>query len=180
MIIIVYQLYVAISSPIRHRFGLVLGAVCGTLGSALTTYCFLYEAKFWIFCVSCIPQGIASGFSNYYRHIAATQISSQQFMPHAISMVISGGIVAAIMGPQISAMALNAVKDHPFAGIYAILTCLFLVSVVVLMIINYNPMSLVREETTHLQKVEREERPLGEIIADFRFIVAIVSGRQEN
>jgi hypothetical protein len=65
-------------------------------------------------------------------------------MPHAISIVISGGVVAGVMGPEIAKSALHLIPDHTYVGIYLIIGGLWILLMIVQLLINYNPLNKPR------------------------------------
>ena len=73
-------------------FGGALGAVVGSIG--------LYLGSFGIFLFGSLLTGIYMSAQGFYR-FAAIDNASEAFRPKAISYVLAGGLLAAIIGPQL-------------------------------------------------------------------------------
>lgn len=122
----------------RHgrRAGFILGAIGGLLG-AMVAAIGLWIGNFWVFAAGGYLTGIYMSAQGFYR-FAAADTASDAFRPKAISYVMAGGLVSAIIGPQIvsilsgntpdasamrffpvylAAMALNAVGMFLFLGL---------------------------------------------------------------
>lgn len=99
-----------------RRAGFVFGAVLGLaggLGAALG----LYWQSFALFVLAHVLMGAYQGFANYYR-FAAAESASPDFASRAISLVIAGGVVAAVLGPQLVHWTRDALLPHAFLASY--------------------------------------------------------------
>ena len=99
-----------------RRAGFLLGAAAGATGAAICAYG-LYNASFGIYLFGSLITGIYMSAQGFYR-FAAADTASDAFRPKAISYVMAGGLLAAIIGPQLgnySSMAFGAI---PFMGTY--------------------------------------------------------------
>ena len=85
---------------IGRRGGFLTGTSIGLLGSGIAIYS-LAIANFWFFTLAMALLGIANSFVGYYR-FAAADIAEEAFRPQAISWVIAGGIIAALLGPWLA------------------------------------------------------------------------------
>ncbi|MEC8631045.1 MAG: MFS transporter [Pseudomonadota bacterium] len=98
-----------------RRVGFLIGVTGGMLGAAIGSYG-LYVASFPIFLLGSLFTGIYMSAQGFYR-FAAADTASDAFRPKAISYVMAGGLVSAIIGPQI----VKATSDAfvvPFMGTY--------------------------------------------------------------
>lgn len=83
---------------IGRRAGFILGAsVGGALGSILMLTG-VARSSFTFFCAGMFLIGIYQSFAMYYR-FAAADVTRVQFRSRAISFVMAGGVVAAVLGP---------------------------------------------------------------------------------
>jgi MFS family permease len=73
-------------------FGGAMGAVVGSIG--------LYLSSFGIFLAGSLLTGIYMSAQGFYR-FAVIDTASEAFRPKAISYVLTGGLLAAIIGPQL-------------------------------------------------------------------------------
>ena len=73
--------------------------------------------SFWLFCSALLVNGVSSGFVQQYRFAAADR-GTADFKPKAISIIMAGGIAAAIIGPQLVIFAGDLAAPVPFAGAF--------------------------------------------------------------
>ncbi|MEM6566284.1 MAG: MFS transporter [Pseudomonadota bacterium] len=105
----------AIMQRFGRRAGFMLGAAAGALGGAVGAYG-LYVASFPIFLLGSLITGVYMSAHGFYR-FAATDTASDGYRPKAISYVMAGGLVAAIVGPQLVKVTADAFVI-PFIGTY--------------------------------------------------------------
>ncbi|WP_171121531.1 MULTISPECIES: MFS transporter [unclassified Ruegeria] len=98
-----------------RRAGFLLGATAGALGGLVGAYG-LYLGSFPVFLFGSLLTGIYMSAHGFYR-FAAADTASDEFRPKAISYVMAGGLVAAIIGPQIVKLTSTAYVI-PFLGTY--------------------------------------------------------------
>ena len=105
----------AIMQRFGRRAGFFLGAAGGALGGAVAAYG-LYLASFPVFLLGSLLTGVYMSAQGFYR-FAAADTASDDFRPKAISYVMAGGLVSAIIGPQL-ATATSGSLVVPFLGTY--------------------------------------------------------------
>lgn len=89
-------------------FGGALGAMVGSIG--------LYAGSFGIFLFGSLLTGIYMSAQGFYR-FAAIDNASEAFRPKAISYVLAGGLLAAIIGPQLVKVTSHAMAV-PYLATY--------------------------------------------------------------
>lgn len=101
----------------RHgrRAGFVLGAMGGALGAAVGALG-LSTGSFILFCVGALLTGIYMSAQGFYR-FAAVDMASETFRPKAISWVMAGGLLSAVVGPQLVKLTADQMAV-PFLGSY--------------------------------------------------------------
>ncbi|MEM9872355.1 MAG: MFS transporter [Pseudomonadota bacterium] len=82
-----------------RRTGFLVGATGGLVGSAISAYALTID-NFWVFLVGSYFTGIYMSSQGFFR-FAATDTASDAFKPKAISYVMAGGLISALIGPQI-------------------------------------------------------------------------------
>ncbi|MEM7488639.1 MAG: MFS transporter [Pseudomonadota bacterium] len=107
-----------------RRFGFVLGALAGAGGGALGLLG-LVTASFPLFLAGAYLTGIYMSAQGFYR-FAATDTASDAFRPKAISYVMAGGRLSALIGPQL-VKATSDATAIPFVATYAAVVLLNLV-----------------------------------------------------
>lgn len=148
---------------IGRRAGFLLGSSIGIAAACLAAYA-IVNANFFLFAVSAAMSGMFAGFANYYR-FAAADVSSADYRSTAISYVMAGGVVAALIGPNLAHWTSEWLAA-PFAGSY-----LALAGILVL--------SFATQTFLTIPKPPREAhggRPLATIMHQPVFIVAALGG----
>lgn len=145
--------------------GFSLGTLIGILGALICGYA-VYSHQFWMLCAGTLVMGIYNASGQYYR-FAAADVASPGFKSTAISLVMAGGLVGGVIGPQTSKMT----KDLFPAEFLA--TYLTLIGFCVLALILQRMMSIPR--LTAAEQLD-QGRPLREIARQPAFIVAVLSG----
>ncbi|CAN7807648.1 MFS transporter [Paraburkholderia hospita] len=100
---------------IGRRWGFVSGAATGALGGLVSVWAIL-QNDFWLFCLGTAAVGIFQAFAQYYRLAAADSVPPQQ-KAKVISMVLAGGVIAAVLGPALASWSKNLFPTL-FAGSY--------------------------------------------------------------
>ncbi|WP_319823475.1 MFS transporter [Thalassovita sp.] len=98
-----------------RRTGFLLGTLAGAIGGGIGAYG-LYLASFPVFLLGSLVTGIYMSAQGFYR-FAAADTASDAFRPKAISYVMAGGLAAAIIGPQLVKVTVDAMVI-PFVGTY--------------------------------------------------------------
>ena len=112
----------------RHgrRAGFVLGTMGGALGAAIGAYG-LYTSSFLLFLIGALFSGVYMSAQGFYR-FAAADTASDDFRPKAISWVMAGGLLSAVVGPQLVKLTAGAFVI-PFLGTYLTVIALNFVGV---------------------------------------------------
>jgi MFS family permease len=106
-------------SSVMQRYGRRTGFVIGTLGGmagAIIGAAGLYLANFPLFLLGALLTGIYMSAQGFYR-FAAVDTASDGFRPKAISWVMAGGLLSAVLGPQLVKLTADAFVV-PFLGTY--------------------------------------------------------------
>ncbi len=89
----------AVMQRFGRRIGFFIGAAGGGVGAAISAYG-LYLDSFGVFLAGSYLTGIYMSAQGFYR-FAATDSASAEFRPKAISYVMAGGLLSALIGPQL-------------------------------------------------------------------------------
>ena len=110
----------------RHgrRSGFFIGAAAGATGAMIAAYG-LYIASFNVLILGSLLTGIYMSAQGFFR-FAATDTASDAFRPKAISYVMAGGLISAIIGPQLNKFVQDAFIV-PFLGSYLAVAALNLI-----------------------------------------------------
>ena len=98
-----------------RRAGFFVGTGAGALGAAVCAWA-LSEQSFPLFLLGSLFTGTYMSSMGFYR-FAAADTASAEFRPKAISYVMAGGLVSAVVGPQLVKATSDAMVV-PFLGTY--------------------------------------------------------------
>lgn len=99
-----------------RRFGFFIGALGGAAGAATSAYA-LYIGSFPLLLLGSFLSGIYMSAQGFYRFTAA-DTASAEYRPKAISYVMAGGLLSAIIGPQLNNLVFDTTYLPVFGGIY--------------------------------------------------------------
>lgn len=152
---------------VGRRLGFIIGTFIGILGGILGGTSVVL-GSFVGLSVSMAVAGFSISFVQQYRFAAADQ-GSPAFRAKAISWVLAGGVVAAIIGPQTAIFARDLLAPIPFAGAYYAMSLLALGNMIVLLFL-----SGAATRPPKASGPAAEGRSLGEIVTQPRFVVALL------
>ena len=75
-----------------RRLGFMIGAGIGALSGVMVLVA-IVQADFWLLCLAALTYGVFAAFGQYFR-FAAADTAPQEFKSTAISLVLTGGVVA--------------------------------------------------------------------------------------
>lgn len=106
-----------------RKFGFSVGNIIGLCGGLLACLA-IVRADFILFCTSTTLLGVAIGVGQQYR-FAATEACQPADRPKAISLVMAGGVLAAILGPALAVWSDRIWPQPEFLGAFAALVALY-------------------------------------------------------
>ena len=95
-----------------------LGLVIALMSTLLCAYA-VVDKNFWLLVVAVVIAGYYSANGQLYR-FAAAELAAPAFREKAISMVLAGGLIGAVVGPNLATHTKNLLPV-PFAGAYLVL-----------------------------------------------------------
>jgi len=119
---------------VGRKIGFCVGQTFGITGAALSCWA-LFEGSFNWFVVGGALLGVHNAFWQYYR-FAAADTAGPEFRAKAISYVLTGGVLAAVIGPQISKSTFDLFDPIQFAGGYVGVIALSTLTIVLLQMIR--------------------------------------------
>lgn len=139
-----------------------LGLVVAVLSSLLCAFSVWIES-FWLLVSATVIAGYYSANGQLYR-FAATEVVDVSLREKAISWVLAGGLIGAIVGPAL-ARHTKDVAAYPFMGAYLALAVLAVLGIVLMNFIRF-------PDDARTQAPESSGRDLKEIARQPIFIVA--------
>jgi MFS family permease len=152
-----------------RRFGFFIGAFAGAVGALISAYG-LYTASFPILLAGSYFTGIYMSSQGFFR-FAATDAASDAFRPKAISYVMAGGLLSAIIGPQLNKIVQDAYAV-PFLGTYLAVAALNLGGMLLFFLLELPKGTKGAAVAADAPK----GRSRKELLRDPRVIVAIICG----
>lgn len=143
-------------SSLMQRYGrsvgFMVGALAGALGAAVAAFA-LIRASFPLFLLGSLITGIYMSGHGFYR-FAAADTAGEAFRPKAISYVMAGGLVSAIVGPQL-VKATSDATVIPFVGTYMTVIAINLAGVFLFLLLSI-PAPKAKSSTTPVGRTKWE------------------------
>lgn len=115
---------------IGRRKGFLCGALLGVLGGIIAAIGIYSHSLFTLaFGTACV--GAYQSFAQFYR-FAASEVADNNFRSKAISFVMAGGIVAALIGPTLARLGGQLFSDFEYIGSFLIITIVSLIAIGIL------------------------------------------------
>ncbi|WP_261887081.1 MFS transporter [Vibrio pomeroyi] len=152
-----------ISGKLGRKRGFSIGNVVGITGASLATYA-LSQQHFYLFCFATFLLGIGIGFGTLYR-FAAIEVCDENARHRAISISMAGGVLAAVLGPNLAIMSQQWSQDGLYIGAFASLIGLNILALLILQTIQFPKVSF----NSQAPKAD----PLSEIVKAPNFIGAV-------
>jgi len=149
-----------------RRAGFWVAAFAAAVASALCARA-LFVGSFALFLTGSVLLGVFQATQGFFR-FAATDTASDAFKAKAISWVLAGGLLSALLGPEIADAAANAISAVPYAGAYIAMIGLNVVGAIGMTFLDI-PTPLREAKATDTG------RPLAEIVRQPAFVVAVLS-----
>ena len=121
---------------------------------------------FWLLVATTVVAGYYSANGHLYR-FAAAELSDGGHREKAVSLVMAGGLIGAVIGPNLANHS-KALLAMPFAGAYLALGALAIIALALISQIDFPP---VPEKTPHAD----QGRPLREIMTQPVFMVSALA-----
>jgi len=128
-----------ISGRLGRKRGFSIGNLVGITGASLATYALLQQ-NFYLFCFATFLLGIGIGFGTLYR-FAAIEVCGENARHRAISISMAGGVLAAVLGPNLAIMSQQWSQDGLYIGAFASLIGLNILALVILQTIQFPKVS---------------------------------------
>jgi len=147
-----------------RRFALQCGSVFGVL-SGLVSYVATMHGSFALLLLGTFCGGVYAAAHMSYR-FAAADTASEAYRPKVVSWVLAGGILAAVIGPQIVIFTKDLLPPHLFAATFLGQSAC---AAVAAMVLHFVRIPLPPAQTA-------KPRPLVHITLTPRFVVAVACG----
>ncbi|UEM22901.1 MFS transporter [Skermanella mucosa] len=163
---------IALARPIsllmqRHgrRAGFSAGALAGAAGGVICAIG-IFRADFLIFCLGNLVLGAHQAAAQYYRLAAVDRVEPER-RGRAVSLVLAGGIAAALVAPPLALWTKDLFAPVLFAGSFLALSALSVLTLV--------PLALMAPRGAQAAEVAGQGRPMAEIARQPVFLAALAS-----
>jgi predicted MFS family arabinose efflux permease len=145
-----------------RRVGFITGALLGALGGLVAASGIVIRS-FFVLLLGLFLIGTYQAFTLFYR-FAAAEVSDDAFRPRAISLVLTGGVAAALLGPALADRG-ALLLERAYAGSFLMLSAVSLAAAGLLL--------GLRIPTPEPQVSQNQPRPLLDILRQPTFAVAM-------
>jgi len=133
-----------ISGKLGRKRGFSIGNIVGISGASLATFA-LSTHNFYLFCFATFLLGIGIGFGTLYR-FAAIEVCSEDARHRAISISMAGGVLAAVLGPNLAVMSQQWSQDGLYIGAFASLIGLNVLALLILQTVQFPKFNLTTQQ----------------------------------
>ncbi|MBD0786261.1 MFS transporter [Vibrio sp. Y2-5] len=147
-----------------RKAAFMAGSVAGVL-TGLLAMAAMFTEWFWLFCLSTLLGGAYAAVVLSFR-FAVTDGLPPEKRPQALSLVMAGGIVAGVIGPQLVTQTMYLWPEKMFAATFLAQAAVAVISGVI----------LYGVQSPAVKELHGGGRPLMEIALQPRFISAVVCG----
>jgi MFS family permease len=148
---------------VGRKIGFVTGASLGMLGGLLAAGGMM-TSSIALLCAGTFLAGCYQGFAQFYR-FAAGEVADNRFRPRAISLVLAGGVIAALVGPLLARWG-GVLMQPMYTASFLFLAATSAIAVGVLMGVNV-------PRTVDTADERAAVRPLGDIVRQPTYMVAL-------
>jgi len=157
-------------SKVQARLGRRVSFQLGLAVAIASTLLCAYAAStrnFWLICAGTVLAGYYAANANLYR-FASAELSAPEVREKAVSWVMAGGLLGAVVGPNLAARTRD-LAEAPFVGAYIALACVAAIALVVLAFMRFPPVPPRKAGAA-------TGRSVGELLSQPVFLIAAVSG----
>ena len=149
-----------------RRLGFVMAALLGACATVVAAIA-LERASFVMFCFATTLIGTMLAFSQQYRFAAAESVPTR-FVSRAVGLVLFGAIGGAFLGPTL-VTAVSPGSSEPYVGAMLALGLCYVFAALLLL-------GFREPETSQAVGEEERPRPLGTVVRQPLFVIAVMGG----
>jgi MFS family permease len=154
-------------SLLMGKFGrrplFLIGSMAAFLGCLIIAFAIINKS-FYLFMIGSILLGFSQANQQFYRYAAADNVSDN-LKSKAISLVLAGGVIAAVVGPEVSRYSFDLFPDYIYLATYLIAAFI--------QILNFTILIFVKIKKP--KATAKNLRPLRFILMQRTLIIAILA-----
>lgn len=153
---------------IGRRAGFIVCQIVGGVAFVVATFAII-EGNFWLFVGAMMLAGFHHAGGNFFRFAAAelAEADSQATTGSAVSLVIAGGVLAALLGPELAKWSYDKLPAALYAGAFLSITVLSVLTIAILCFIKFPKPQKAKSDST--------QRPLKAMLAQPPVLLAIIA-----
>ena len=154
-------------SLLMGKFGrrsmFLLGSLAAFVGCLIIAFSII-DKSFYLFILGSILLGFSQANQQFYRYAAADNVSNN-LKSKAISLVLAGGVIAAVVGPEVSRYSFDLFPDYIYLATYLLAASIQIINFTILIFIK------IKKPEVTAKKI----RPLKDILMQKTLIIAILA-----
>ena len=154
-------------SLLMGKFGrrsmFLLGSLAAFIGCLIIAFSII-DKSFYLFIIGSILLGFSQANQQFYRYAAADNVSNN-LKSKAISLVLAGGVIAAVVGPEVSRYSFDLFPDYIYLATYLLAASIQIINFTILIFIK------IKKPEVTAKKI----RPLKDILMQRTLIIAILA-----
>jgi MFS family permease len=136
------------------------------MGSALLCAFAASTRQFWLLCAGTVVAGYYSANASLYR-FASAELAAPAMREKAVSLVMAGGLIGAVVGPRLAAGTRNWTQT-PFTGAYLALAGVAALAMLIMAFLRFPPVAA--------KSTIQGGRSVGELLREPTFLIAAMAG----
>jgi predicted MFS family arabinose efflux permease len=157
-----------LSRYLSRRPTFILGALLEGVGGLIAAIA-IYQNDFWLLVAGLLLTGVAAGFTQKFR-FAAADASPSFYKSTAISWILAGGVISAVLGPQIAIFTQDLFAPIMFVGAFIAFAPMGVAAAIILSFLKLPELHAVSSSATE------PPRPLADIVTRQRFLTGMYCG----
>tara|TARA_Y100000389_G_scaffold120417_1_gene117760 strand:+ start:1756 stop:2928 length:1173 start_codon:yes stop_codon:yes gene_type:complete len=154
-------------SLLMGKFGrrsmFLFGSLAAFIGCLIIAFSII-DKSFYLFILGSIFLGFSQANQQFYRYAAADNVSNN-LKSKAISLVLAGGVIAAVVGPEVSRYSFDLFPDYIYLATYLLAASIQIINFTILIFIK------IKKPEVTAKKI----RPLKDILIQKTLIIAILA-----
>ena len=146
-----------------RRLMFLLGSLAAFIGCLIIAFSII-DKSFYLFILGSILLGFSQANQQFYRYAAADNVSNN-LKSKAISLVLAGGVIAAVVGPEVSRYSFDLFPDYIYLATYLLAASIQIINFTILIFIK------IKKPEVTAKKI----RPLKDILMQKTLIIAILA-----
>ena len=155
-------------SKVGRKAGFMIGTIITSTSGLLAAFS-VTNNYFYYYCLSNLFIGIGFAFTAQYRFAAAENVS-KKFIPTAISIILFGSMIGALIGPNVATYTKDLISSSLYTGSYIFLSILTIIPFFFLIFYNNESKKKISDNN-----YKKNPRSFYQLLSQPKFTQAVVS-----